>query len=249
MSIVVITQSNWNIPKGLLKFYNKKEIEEVLHSFNQSCSGNYYMLDYHNRKIIVDPLSSAVLCGYPKEIVEKAGFDFFKQILNPEEQKWLDQVNTAGYRFLFDYPKERRKDLVISYDLTVKTVNGIRYPLHHKISPFKFDRNGNMWLGLCHVTESSLVEMKRKASIADTSLGKKYDFADSEFKLSDTEILTYMEKQILVLMTKDLTRTQICKTIGISRTVLDRHSRKIFNKLGVDKVASAVRKAHIEGII
>jgi DNA-binding CsgD family transcriptional regulator len=249
MSIVVVTKSNWKIPKGELKAYDKTEIEGILHSFNQSCSGVYYMLDYYHEKIILDSLAASVLCGYPKETIEKYGFDFFKKILNPDEQNWLDRVNTAGYRFLFNYPEKGRKDLVISYDLTVRTVNGISYPLHHKISPFKFDRNANMWLGLCYVTESSSKEMKHTASILDTLLGKKYNFDNDEFKLSDTEILSYREKQILMLMTKDLTRDQICENMRISRTALNRGTRKMFDKLGVDKIAGAIRKAHIDGII
>jgi DNA-binding CsgD family transcriptional regulator len=32
-------------------------------------------------------------------------------------------------------------------------------------------------------------------------------------------------------------------------SVVDRHCRSLFDKLGVDKAVSAIHKAHIEGII
>jgi len=249
MGIVTVNPKKWDIPKKQLNTFDKKEIENILYAFNQSCGGNYYMLDYSQQKIIVDDLSSAVLCGYSKEVIEKDGFDFFKRILSPAEQQWLDKVNLAGWKVLFLYEEVKRKDLVISYDLTIKTVHGLKNILHHKITPFKLCNNGNMWLGLCHVTISPHKEMKNKAYITNTVDGRRYNFEKDDFVLSKIEILTNREKQVLILMSQDLTITEMSKNLHVSEPVLNRIKRKIFDKLEVEKATSAIHKAHLEGLI
>jgi DNA-binding CsgD family transcriptional regulator len=249
MGVIVITQKEWDIPQRQLDFLNQQEIESILNAFNQSCGGCYYMLDYYNKKVIVDSLSSLVLCGYPKKALEKYGFKFFRQILDADEQRWLNTVNAAGWEVLFSLPEQKRMNLKLSYDLTVKTVNGIKYVLHHTITPFKLCENGNMWLGLCHVVISSSKEMDSKADIVNTETGQTYKFSNGKFVMSKTKILTYKERQILSLLATDMTGEQISKTLGVALTVYNRHKRSLFDKLGVDKVASAIHKAHIDGLI
>jgi len=249
MGIVTIAGKKWDVPKKQLNIFNKEEIENILFAFNQSCGGNYYMLDYYQRRIIVDDLSSAILCGYSRKEIEKEGFDFLKRILNSEEQCWLDKVNTAGWNFFFLQDESKRKNFVISYDLTVKTINGSKHILHHKITPFKFCNRGNMWLGLCHATISPQKEMKNQAYITNVVEGRRYNFVDDNFTLSKMEYLSYKERQILSLMAQDLTTAEISKNLEISAPTLDRFKRKIFDKFGVDKATSAIHKAHMEGLI
>jgi len=249
MSISAVIPRKWSISKKELDVFDKKEIEHILKQFNQSCSGSYYMLDYYHKKIIVDTLSSTILCGHPKEIADTEGFDFVKRTISPEDQGWANQVNKIAYKFFFNYDEKKRMDLRLSYDLGARTINGSRYVLHHKVTPFKLCKNGNLWLGLCHVTESSNREIKNKAYIIDMAGGKKYNFTNGYFVLTKDEVLTNTEKHILKLMAKDMTAAQICKSMCVSLPVFNRHKRKIFNKLGVDKSTSAIHKAHMEGLI
>jgi len=249
MSIIVIhSQKKWNISKRELAIFDKKEIEGILKQFNQSCSGVYYMMDYYNQQIITDSPSSSILCGHPKEIVDKEGFGFLERLIVPEEQIWASQVNDAAFDFFFNHDEKKRMDLRLSYDLGVKTINGTKFSLHHKLTPFRLCKNGNLWLALCHVTEVACKETKT-ACLVDVVEGKKYSFVNGNFILSKDEVLTYKEKQILTMLAKDMTAEQISKSLSISLPVFNRHKRKIFNKLGVEKSTSAIHKAHTEGLI
>lgn len=249
MSVVVITPKKWDIPRKQLDIFNEQEIEDTLFAFNKSCTGYYYMLDYYHEKIIVASNTTPVLCGYSKKVMERDGFDFFQRILNPKEQKWLDAVNTAAWKIFYRVHEQKRRNLSLSYDLSVKTVNKVVDVLHYRVTPFKLCQNGNLWLGLCHVMLSPSKEMENKAEIVNTETGQRYVFSKSEFMPSKTEILTNREIEILQLMAKDMTGQQISKTLGIALTVYNRHKRSMFDKLGVDKAATAIHKAHIEGII
>ncbi len=207
------------------------------------------MLDYYQKKLFVDSPSSPVLCGYPKKELDEEGFVFLKKILNSKEQKWLDQVNVAAWDFFHDQPEQNRKNFVLSYELTVKTENGVMFVLHHTITPFRLCGNGNLWLGLCHVVLSSSKRMMKKAHIVDTKTGKTYNFFNGNFILSDLEVLSHKEKQILTLLARDMTGQQISEALGMPLTVYNRHKRNMFDKLGVDKAVTAIHKAHIEGLI
>ena len=249
MDIIVIhSQKKWNISKKELSIFGKKEIESTLKQFNQSCSGAYHMMDYYNQQIITDNPSSSILCGHPKEIADKEGFGFLGRILTPEEQIWASQVNEAAFNLFFNHDEKKRMDLRLSYDLKVRTINGTEFTLHHKLTPFRLCKNGNLWLALCHVIEVASKDT-RNVNLVDVVDGKKYNFTNGNFILSKDEVLTYKEKQILTMLAKDMTAEQISKNLSISLPVFNRHKRKVFNKLGVDKSTSAIHKAHTEGLI
>jgi len=249
MAVNTIIREKWNIPKGLQKAFSKKEIESMFRSFSQSCGGDYYMLDYYNNKIFVDDRSSSILCGYPKEIADKEGLDFLKRVIIPTNQDWANQVNKVAFAFFFNYEEKRRMDLTLSYDLGVRTISGSKCVLLHKITPFKLCKNGNLWLGLCNVSEALYEDSKNEAYIVDTEQGKKYNFINGSFVLSKEEVLANKEKQILKLIAKGVTTAEIGKRLGVSETVLNRNKRKIFDKLGVDSSASAIYKAYMEKLI
>jgi len=246
--ITVKSQKKWSVSKKELNIFSVEQIENTLKQFNQSCSGVYYVMDYYRQQIITDSPSSSILCGHPKKIVDKEGFAFLHRLIVPEEQAWVIQVNDAAFDFFFSHDEKKRMDLRLSYDLGVKTINGTKFSLHHKLTPFRLCKNGNLWLALCHATEVACKEAK-SASLVDVVEGKKYNFVNGNFILSKDEVLTYKEKQILTMLAKDMTAEQISKNLSISLPVFNRHKRKIFNKLGVDKSTSAIHKAHTEGLI
>jgi len=250
MGIMTVSPRAWNISKKDLNTFDREGIENILGSFNRTSGGSYYMLDYCEKKLFVDAFSPTVLCGYSKDLADSEGFNFFKRTQDPKDQSWLDKVNVKAFRFFFNYPEKKRRNLVVSYDLTVQKMDGSICVLHHKNTPFRLCRNGNVWLGLCHVTEGAFsVSKNRKASIFDATDNKRYDFVNGEFMLSDVVFLTDVEKQILRLMAKDLTADRISQDLDISVPTLNRYKRKIFDKLGVNKSTSAIHKAFGEGLI
>ena len=122
--VTVMTKQGFKVSAWNLRHYNESELENTLNAFNFAGGSNFYMMDYHRKKIIVDSPSSLILCGHSKAEAEKLGFDFFHHIVTDDEWKWLHQINKECYKFFFNYPEEKRKDLLLSYDLTVLTAKG-----------------------------------------------------------------------------------------------------------------------------
>ena len=229
--------------------HSEKGLEEMLSSFNHTGKSNFYFLDYFRKRIIVDSPLSLILAGYPKTQAEKLGFDFFEHVLSDSEWAWLDNLNKMSYDFFFHYPKNRRKDLLFSYDLTVLTAKNKSVILHHNISPYKLCKNGNMWLGLCHVWVSPS-QKKTVPFVVDRKTGEQYEFVDNKFTKISTRAFTEEDLMILGWMVKDLTDGQMSEHLKASSVAnFKRKKRVLFDKLGAGTSASAIHKAHLLGII
>jgi len=246
---LTVTKNEWEIPKNKLKIFNSEEIEDILRTANLACSGEFYMTDYFREKIFVCSPSAMILCGHPKEQMDKEGFGFYYHILKKDEWAWIMRMNVAAFEFAFSLPESQRKECVVSYDLTVQTINGNEIILHHKAVPYKLCNNGNLWLALCHITMSSAKQMRGMAHITNMVTGERYDLIEDKFVLSKAEVLSNEETQILEWMIKDMSPEQICGLMSISISNFKRRRQTIYTKLGASTPAAAIHKAHLMGII
>ena len=246
---ITIIKKQWNIPEKDLKAHPSEKIENMLDSFNQMCSGYFYVGDHYHKKLIVESPKSLILCGYPKKMAEEEGFDFYRRILKEDEHDWILQMNEAAYGFLFNRPLHQRKDWITSYDLTFVMADGTEVVLHHKVTPYQLCRNGNMWLGLCHVIASSSRKNSRQAAFFNSKTGEKYSFIDGEFVLFDSDLISQEDVQMLRYITKGYTNAQMCEAFQIALTVFKAKKQRLFDKLGATNSASAVHKANLLGII
>jgi DNA-binding CsgD family transcriptional regulator len=250
MKIPFFIQKPWKISKNMAKFYSVEKIQEALSCFNRACKGNFYMLDYHAQKLILAPFSAPTICGYSKDMMKKEGFDFYRQIFKKDEQKWVAQVNKEAYGIFFGYPESERQRLEFNYDLIAETINKQEVVLRQRLVPYKLCENGNMWLGLCHLSISPFSSSSsRKASITDFETGETYNFIDGRFVLSDVRALTPDEITVLDGLAKDIPAKQICDLLKISESAMIRKKRNIFDKLGVNTSVAAVHKATKMGAI
>jgi len=254
---ITVTQRQWKISKKQLENYSVEKIEKWLNPFNQMLNGQFYMVDYYRRKIIVSSPYAPILCGYPKSLMEKEGFDFFNRILKQEEKEWIHQMNIATFEICFQLPIEERKKYEVFYDLTVETRNNKNVVLHHKVIPYKLCGNGNVWLGLCFAMISTFERMKNKASIINRETGRKYDFINGSFILSNAPPITPEEIQILKWMVMGLPDKHMCSLLNnemdnetcISLNTFNARKRRLFKKLEISTSAGAVHKAHLMGLI
>ncbi len=247
---IAITQKQWAVSEKQLRNFNIETIKEMLRAFNQACGGNFYMVDYFHEKIIVDSSEALILCGYSKDKIEKEGFGFYDRILKRDEFDWIIQMNEAGYKLLFHYPKSKRKNLVIYYDLTVQDIDNNEYVLHHKVIPYQLCKNGNMWLGLCYATVSPSVKMKNKACFVNTETGERYKLVNNEFELYDNPLLSSQEMQILKLLVTGLPDKEICcRCNEMPISTFKMKKRQLLQKLEAYNPTNAIHQAHLLGII
>jgi len=247
---VAITKRQWNISKKDLKAFCHQKMEDMLSSFNRACSGDFYIADYYHKKFIIDSPYSLFLCGYSKEFVAEQGFAFFGTILKKENLNWIMQMNRVGYKTLFRLPVHQRTKAIISYDLAVITADGEDLILHHKVVPYQLCKNGNMWLGLCHVSVSSSKTASDQAIFFNAETGERYNLIGGEFELSDTKPITKEDMQILRCLIKGFADKQTISQLGdITLSAFKTKKQRLFEKLDVNTSTEAIHKAHLMGII
>ncbi|MDR2908091.1 MAG: hypothetical protein LBU91_08910 [Bacteroidales bacterium] len=155
MKVSVVTRKDFNLSPRQLLISSRKELENILTSFNHTEGNNsYYFLDYYRQEIVVSSLSAPILGGFSKALADQEGFDFFERILSNKEWNWMSRVNVKMYEFFFSCPEADRKHLAFAYDLKITTIKGKQIILSHIIVPYKLCKNGNLWLGLCQVSVS-----------------------------------------------------------------------------------------------
>ena len=236
-------QKPWKIPRTQERLYCSRNIKEALECLDRITQGNFYMVDYRHHKIITGSSSTASICGHSKDLIGIEGFVFYKRILAGNELKWLAKVNKEAHNIFYSYPMHERQKLEFIYNLIAETTDKREVVLRHKLVPYKLCKNGNMWLGLCHVTASSFLPMFCKATIVNIQTGENYDFIDGKFILSEAKTLTPDEITILTCTAKDMPLKQICALLDISESRLKRKRLTLFNKLNVKTIAAAIYKA------
>ncbi|MCL2683515.1 MAG: helix-turn-helix transcriptional regulator [Bacteroidales bacterium] len=208
------------------------------------------MVDFHKREIIIGSLSGKILAGIPASLVRKEGFKVYDKILSKAEKRWLLKMNSKANEIFRSYSDpEMRMELVLSYDLKAKAPDGREVILHHRLVPYQFDDNGNLWLALCTISALPLTNKLTKASIECIKTGERYDYVDDEFVSSEYKTLTEDEISILGYLADGVALKQIGEKIGISLRAVERKKQSALGKLGAPTQASAVYRAKSIGLI
>jgi DNA-binding CsgD family transcriptional regulator len=247
--VTIVTRKPFDISKRQLELFDTDELENMLAAFNYAEGNNFYILDYYRKKIFVGSPSALILGGFEKQVLDDEGFCFFERVLPDREWKWLNRVNHKMYQFFFSCPEPDRKHLAFSCDFKISTVKGKQIILRHTIVPYKLCKNGNLWLGLCHVSLSPHHESGHP-TILNRKTGERYDLIHTKFVKTQHQILTDEELMILEWMVKGLSDKLICERLNfMPMTNFKRRKRILYDKLNAGTAAEAIHNAHLGGMI
>jgi DNA-binding NarL/FixJ family response regulator len=91
--------------------------------------------------------------------------------------------------------------------------------------------------------EGDLIEAIRVVSNDETYLPEEYRFLSKKYHLLKSTILSEREIQIVQLISREFTTSEIAAHLSLSTNTIENHRSKIFNKLNVKNVAGMVREA------
>jgi len=244
MKIDPCIRKPWAIPQSLAREYSVKKIERILGFFNRASKGNFYMVDYHEQRLIVGNSVNVTFSGYPRSVITKEGFAFYDQILNTSEKNWLTKMNVEALNIFFDYPESQRYNVEFSYDLIAQAANRREIVLRHRLVPYRLCNNGNLWLGLCFITLKSPIAMQFKATVSNQETGDVYNYINDSFVSCKTGVLNSEEIRILELLSNDVSIKRLCDMLKISESNFKQKKTKIFSKLNVQSWYAAIHQAH-----
>ena len=249
-NVIQCTSKTWKIPKDLDRDFNTKNIKKDLNLFDRICQNNlrpcyasFFVVDFYKRKITTGALDTPLFTGCHASLLESYGLDFYKLILSKDEVKWWEQFSTAMQDVFHSFPKSERQNLTFSYELVATDVGKRNVILQHTLIPYKLDKNGNMWLGLCRVKTAKRLSVLGKAFVVNSETGEQLDYDEGHFLPSAITLLTKLEIEILSHMASGLQRKEVADAMKISENTVKKKLQSILKKLNVGTSVAAVYKA------
>ena len=209
-------------------------------ALSQTIYQSVYIIDYLKQGFLYVSDNPLFLCGHTREKVLEMGYGFYMQHVPADELDMLVEINTAGFRFFNEIPKEERLDYSISYDFHLLTERQKRL-INHQLTPLVLDKSGRIWLAVCVVSYSSqtkagqIVVRKRKSNVY-----WEYSLTDHRWHKHESLQLSEEEKAILLLSAQGLKMEEIADRIFKSVDTVKFYKRRLFEKIGVKNITEAL---------
>lgn len=214
---------------------------EVVKSFVYTTYHGVIVIDYEEMKFEYVSDNPFFFVDYTAEMVRKMGWDFYFNYLTPKDLKLLIRTDEIGFDFYDKIPIRERGNYTISFDLHIKNPQSSPILINHKLTPLFFTEQGELWKALCLLSlsnknESGNIKIFHNSDQAVYS----YDLKGSFWKEDKKTILTKREREIIYLSAKGYTIYQIAKRMSVSIETVKYHRSRLYNKLDVANMTSAI---------
>jgi DNA-binding CsgD family transcriptional regulator len=206
----------------------------------QTIYQSVYIIDYLKQGFLYVSDNPLFLCGQTRQEVLDAGYEFYLKHVPKEELDMLREINTAGFRFFNEIPKEERLGVSISYDFHLMAGNR-KFLINHKLTPLMLAKDGRVWLAVCVVSYSAqdkpgqIVVRKN-----NTKIFWHYSMCDHQWHQGECVSLSEEEKAILLLSAQGLKMEEIAERIFKSVDTVKFYKRRLFEKLGARNITEAL---------
>jgi len=222
-------------------YENLRHIMLFLEKIKDFLPQNSHIVDNYRRNFIFISRHSIFLCGYTEEEVMGMGYDFYNKILSPENLKKLAEINDAIAEFFYDIPVEKKIESSVAYDLVLRRKDGSSFCVNHKLKPFLFTENNNIWLSICCVRPSTNNEVGDvKCFFRATNKRFSYSFKEKKWKELRPLVLSEVERFVVVETDKGTLEKQQACQLGCTRSNIRYYKSMILKKTGTKTMREAI---------
>ncbi|PZR22446.1 MAG: helix-turn-helix transcriptional regulator [Citrobacter freundii] len=227
-------------------YQQAKQYLQVVEAFAQTMHQCVYIIDHYKQGFLYVSDNALFLCGRSAHEVRRAGYNFYREHVPPEEMLLLAEINEAGWKFFNQLPVGERLNYTISADFHLVQPGKRPMLINHKLTPLVLDAEDHSWLSLCVVTHSPNSDA---GNIIITKRGEKqkvsfgYDLLTKEWIEQKRITLTPRQKEILALSAQGITMHEIGRILAISSDTVKLHKKNIFEKLRVKNMVEAMQYA------
>lgn len=227
-----------------IDFRQLSDYQGVLHAFARTTYTSVYVIDYEKQAFEYMSENPLFLCGHSAQEVKEMGYAFYFKYVTEEDLDLLGRINRIGFDFFEGIPIEERTHYTISYDFHLKSDNGKKILVHHKLTPVFLTESGKLWKAICVV---SLSAERGSGNIKITKQGDKeifqFDLLDNRWKSVEKINLSDREREILQLSIRGFTINEIAEKTFVSPETIKFHRKKLFSKLKVTNISEAISYA------
>ena len=231
-------------------YKNAVLVIQSLKAFSRLTYQSVYVIDYFKKNFLYVSDNPLFLCGYKPKEIRKMGYSFYFNQIPQNEINMLLEVNKAGFRFFNETPVDNRLKLYISYDFHLQNREGYQLLVNHRLTPILLADNGNIWLAACVVSLSCHHNAGNIEAYMDGNLNYwSYSMGNHRWEEHAAFVLKRREKEVLIYSAQGLTEEKIAKNMNVEKETVKYHKQKIFNKLGVNNMSSAIAIASHKKLI
>lgn len=157
-----------------------------------------------------------------------------------EDIEMLKTIFDSAYDMYLSFSIEERKQLVLSFYFHHHK-NGKKIMVHQSLTPLALTEDGDLWLVLC---TTSLSSQKKPGhcvmKLHNDNEYLQFNIEKGRWYYKEGLMLTYEEKEILILSSQGYTMKEIAAIFGKSIDTIKLYKRVLFSKLQVKSITEAV---------
>lgn len=215
---------------------------DVVRSMDKIENKPMYLLDLYKQEFLFVSERYKYLLGQSENDSE-IDFDFFVEILHPDDFKSNTEAPVEFQKFVAEQPEGDRLDYKLLTDFRLKMPSGEYVRVFEQLINLKFDKNYNPWLvlSITDLSSNQNPELDSGAKIVNSKTGQTVKtFAQSGY-LNLGKILTEREKEVLILISKGYLSKQIAGKLDISINTVNNHRRNILTKTNCSNTFEAIK--------
>jgi DNA-binding CsgD family transcriptional regulator len=195
-----------------------------------------YVIDFFKRRFSYIPLHDLFLCGYSREEVMQWGYNFYREIVHPDDLQLLIKIHRVILNCSYITEKELQNNIRFlcftvrrkNYPCSIKTTHYLMVCC--KILPLFI--NGKIRYGYCVLSISTMpTSGNLRIYFNDRKQYEEYSFRYNMWsKAEQNELLTDREIEILKSSTQGLNTDEIANRLCISRNTLEHAITALLSK-------------------
>ena len=208
----------------------------------------FVILDFDQKKIQSISNSDLILCGYTQEASKELGYDFFKEVIHPEDLPFWEEI----HNIIFDsrnsdgWPPEQIN--YFSFLLRIKRASlssnrkSDYLMTYVKLKPWWF--NEQQRYGICILSTSVIRKPDKQLCAHYKDMGhSSYSFKTKQWKHHHFLTLSKRQKEILVFAQQGLSLKETAEKMNVSNKTIESIRQTLFEKFGVNTIEQAIQYA------
>jgi len=211
---------------------------------------NSYIIDYYKKSFFFISKNSVLLCGYEHSYVMKSGYNHFSRILLEKDIPKLLDINEYGFKLYYKLSLEQKKEAYISYDLMLKHKNGNTFCVNHRLKPFLFAPDGNVWLAICTLRHSPN-EKTGNVKVFLNGIAERYEFSFKTKNWRRLQEICFSDKERFVALETDKGTPEkiIAAELNCTRSNISYYKTQIVKKTNTRNIREAILHLYSNAII
>jgi DNA-binding CsgD family transcriptional regulator len=215
--------------------------------FASIATESFYVLDIPQKQFCYVKPDDLFLCGYSVEDAQRLGFDFYSEIVYPEDLSLWTDMRKAVLRYIKNF--EEKRDGIDYFSCTFRLQRKYSFParpllqmVFHRMKPV-WEDNKLRYL-MCSVESSTARETGNLSMYSKDGLTyEEYSFRTKRWKRKTKETLTERERAILMFAGQGRSSKKIASDLYKAPNTIRNQIKVLFTKLNVHSMQEAIEFA------